>query len=432
VRKSNTLSVATVVALSMTGLGVSSAGASPIGLDGTDGPSSIHNKLDFSKDATAKRLYKRIIQRLPSDWKQRQATAFQKLRIERQPQQKMAMTKIKRMGIDRLAGKRAIDPNDYECAPTKFDAWVDGILKDVNPTTMYYLQQMGALDIPTYDAILYGKTTDGNHNLDATDGPELKTSFTKLQGFWDVNLKDIQLMGMDRNIFSSTTRMARTIKYVYGTTTADATAIAKDIQNLIKSESLLKGGKHPIFTLNAFAFSAEGQTDPVVGAIPDKTVFGDGILVGLRATGFGDVGPEAVMSHEMAHHVQYENNTFATNPPGPEGTRRTELMADAFGTYAGAHKKGLSKPTNEIEKWANSFYEVGDCSFDDPGHHGTPNQRKASSAWGAAQYKNQTNKDLKQPSLALQAKFDAALPVLTKPDAATNVRAYLTKVGRAA
>lgn len=429
-RTRNTLSVATVVALSMTGVGASAAGATPIGLDGSDRP-SVHNKLDFSKDATAKKLYKRITDRLPKDWKQRQAKAFKKLRIERQPQQKVAMTKIKRMGLDRLAGKRAIDPGDYECAPTNFDKWVDGVLKDVNPTTMYYLQQMGALDIPTYDAILYGATDDGHHDLTADDGPELRSDFTKLQGFWDVDLDDISLMGMDRDIFTKTDRMAQTIKYMYGVDDADATAIAKDIQNLVQGESALKGGKHPIFTLNAFAFSAEGQPDPVVGAIPDKTVFGDGILEGLKATGYSDVGPESVLSHEMAHHVQYENGTF-TGEETPEATRRTELMADGFGTYAGAHKKGLNSPPAEIEKWAKSFYEVGDCSFDSPGHHGTPNQRQASSAWGAAQYVDQADPEEIQGSLPLQQKFDAALPDLTKPDAATNFKAYLKRAKTAA
>ena len=39
---------------------------------------------------------------------------------------------------------------------------------------------------------------------------------------------------------------------------------------------------NPLWTLNAYAFSGEGETDPVLAALPDKLVIGDGILDGLR------------------------------------------------------------------------------------------------------------------------------------------------------
>ena len=65
----------------------------------------------------------------------------------------------------------------------------------------------------------------------------------------------------------------------------------------------------------------------------------------------------------------------------PSQVRRTELMADAMAAYHGIHKKGLA-----LNKWAVvdallSFYTVGDCQFDSPDHHGTP---EASSRTGPA------------------------------------------------
>ena len=36
-----------------------------------------------------------------------------------------------------------------------------------------------------------------------------------------------------------------------------------------------------------------------------------------------------------------------------------------------------------MHKAEQAFYQVGDCSFDSNGHHGTPNQRLKASIWGA-------------------------------------------------
>ncbi|MFG2559274.1 hypothetical protein [Streptomyces sp. NPDC048496] len=112
---------------------------------------------------------------------------------------------------------------------------------------------------------------------------------------------------------------------------------------------------------------------------------GDGILEALKAVGLRDTAPRAILAHEFGHHVQYEDNLFAnTTLTGPEATRRTELMADAFGTYFLTHSRGEALNTKRVLGSAQSFYEVGDCGFTNPGHHGTPNQRLAASSWGGA------------------------------------------------
>ena len=67
---------------------------------------------------------------------------------------------------------------------------------------------------------------------------------------------------------------------------------------LVASIPALQGGDNPIFTLNAFAFSGEDETDPLFRSLPDKLIFGDGILDFLDAIGIGDVGSRAVLAHE--------------------------------------------------------------------------------------------------------------------------------------
>lgn len=421
VLSSKTLSVATIAALSLTGVGASSAVAAPGG-QGSD--RSVVKSSDRQADK-AKKIYKRILKRLPKDYRAQQEASFARLGVERQPQQRIAKRRIQKVGKAALSGARAIDPSAYECGPTAFNTWLNEELADVDPTTLTFLEDMGALDVATYDALLFGAPDSGDHDLSPDHSDVLTSSFSTIQNFWDVNLDDIELLAMDRDIFSKTTHMARALKVMYEISDADATALAKDIQNLVANEPALNGGDHPIFTLNAVAFSADGA-----GGVSDRVAFGDGLLESMDAIGHGDVAPEAVMSHEMAHHVQFENNVQA--PSTPEGTRSKELGADAFGSYSAAHPKGLNESPEALMGYQAVAYDIGDCNFESSSHHGTPNQRKASAAWGAAQYENQADPNAIEPSLSLQAKFVAALPTLTAPDAATNIRSYLIKGDKAA
>ncbi|WP_018155962.1 hypothetical protein [Demetria terragena] len=423
-RSSKSLSLAAAVAIGATGMGTSSALAAP-SVD-LSGPGSSYGKpIDLKQAANvkqakeAKKIYQRILTKLPKDYRAKLKAFNAKAGIEHQPQQQMAITKIQNRGRAALAGKRVINPEDYECGPTPFNDWIDKELAPIESTTLTYLEDLGALEVPTYDALLFGAPDDGDHDLPAAEGPRLASSFETIQGFWDVPLDDIQLMSMDRNIFTKQSNMARTLKVLFKVGDADATSIAKDIQSLVKSDPALKGGKHALFSLNAFAYTGPDSAD--------KVIFGDGILESLNETGHGAVGPDVVMSHEMAHHVQFENGTGANVPPSPEATRATELGADAFGNYAGAHSKGLGASASDLTTYQNVAFNIGDCGFESEEHHGTPNQRKAASSWGAAEVQNQDDPTAIQPSQTLQDRFEAALPGLTAPDAKTTIAGYLKK-----
>ena len=182
-----------------------------------------------------------------------------------------------------------------------------------------------------------------------------------------------------------------------------------------RTRPVFEGGNNALFTLNAYAFSAEGDPDPRVAGIPDKLVFGDGILEALEFMGIGNVGSRAVMGHEFGHRIQFEKNLFDSPLTGPEATRRTELMADSFATYFAAHPRGLSLQGRRLAQAERTFYEVGDCAFDNPGHHGTPNQRLRAAEWGSDLAIATKPRIL--PSLTVARLFEARLPEFVAPDA---------------
>jgi hypothetical protein len=169
--------------------------------------------------------------------------------------------------------------------------------------------------------------------------------------------------------------------------------------------------QNPLWTLNAYAFSGEAYADPKIAALPDKIVFGDGILAAFDALGLGDVGPRVVMAHEFAHHIQLELGTFDTGPADPaEATRRTELMADALAGYFGVHKKGLALNSKRVVDALATFYSMGDCSFSSPVHHGTALQRQRAGEWGADLADAASPQSLVLSAETVIERFDAALP----------------------
>ncbi len=161
-----------------------------------------------------------------------------------------------------------------------------------------------------------------------------------------------------------------------------------------------------------------GELFPGSGLFPtDKILMGDGAIAALRGTGQGENGPDWLHAHEFAHHVQAEIPAFGGPRPSPEESRRIELMADAFGAYYSAHARGASFQTKRIVDVVESAFGAGDCRFDDPIHHGTPNQRGAAAAWGAGIADSARPQGKIEPSAAMLARFEAHFPVLIAPDA---------------
>ncbi|MEW2489575.1 hypothetical protein [Streptomyces sp. NPDC048411] len=351
----------------------------------------------------AKALADKILAALPAGWQQRRDAAAAKYGIH----------------DTQWADLRdsAINPGDYQCGSTAMRDYSRKMLEGADPGLLFALSFFGVLDMPTYDALFFGSESKSNtFGVNGEYTNELTHEGKNLKKFWDIYSDDIQLMPMHGGaLFSSPERLAPVVGLMYGLEGQDAQNVAQLFILLVNADPVLQGGNNPIFTFNAFAFSEKG--DPQPAGISDRIVMGDGILEALKAVGLGDTAPRAILAHEFGHHVQYEDNLFAnTTLTGPEATRRTELMADAFGTYFLTHSRGEALNAKRVLGSEKSFYEVGDCGFKSPGHHGTPNQRFAASSWGASVADDAANQGHILPSLKLDELFEAKLPDIVKPD----------------
>lgn len=140
----------------------------------------------------------------------------------------------------------------------------------------------------------------------------------------------------------------------------------------------------------------------------------------MRAAVLGTNGPDFVHAHEFAHHVQFEIGAFFPDPPIPdpaEATRRTELMADAFGAYYSSHARGATFQAKRFADVMNAAFGFGDCDFFSPNHHGTPNQREAAAIWGGDIADPKRKKGHVNSAASMLDLFDAELPYLVAPDA---------------
>jgi predicted metalloprotease len=117
--------------------------------------------------------------------------------------------------------------------------------------------------------------------------------------------------------------------------------------------------------------------------------FASGIYTGAldralpgSAQGFGgtagDFAVAYIVAHEYGHQIQHELGLFENSVP----TARFELQADCFaGTWARSAYDEDRLERGDLDEALNAALAVGDFEYDQPGHHGTPEQRR--SAWMA-------------------------------------------------
>jgi hypothetical protein len=309
---------------------------------------------------------------------------------------------------------RAVTPS--ECSGTLLDDYINELFAEMTDEQFTFLvnHQDTLLNVPTYDALFFGTTGDPAYALQ-DQSHQIQNTFRDLRKFWDIQSADIQLMAMHGNDLLDAARIKKTLTAMVATgqiapmTAAQIQTEATTVASFMQTQGDFYD--NPLWTLNAFAFTGQGDPDPVIAALPDKLIVGDGILEAYDAIGLGDVGPRVIMAHEFGHHVQYELGVFDSGPSDPAAaTRRTELMADAMGAYFATHKKGLSLNRKRVADALLSFYTVGDCQFDSPGHHGTPLQRQRAADWGADLAAAAKPASYVIPPATFVQLFDAALP----------------------
>ena len=310
-----------------------------------------------------------------------------------------------------------INPGDYQCSSTPVRDWLLGQLQGANPIALLILALIAGDQLPIYDALLFG--VEGPSNQFGVDGSythPLTSEMKDLRRFWDIDGSAIQLVPMKSDTYSSVDRMAR-IYQALGFDAATAQALADIIPQVFAVDPVLQNGRNPYFTFNSFAFDPTGEPEPL-GSLPKKVIMGDGIMQAYGALGDTTVAPRAILAHEYGHQVQYADNLFVSDlPPGAEQTRRTELMADALGTYFTVHSRGEALNAARTLADQQTFYNVGDCGFTSAGHHGTPLQRQRSATWATSVVDAAPNQGHILPSLQFATLFDQQLPMLVAPDA---------------
>lgn len=334
---------------------------------------------------------------LPADYEARLAEAEQKAGISESDLRDVV--------------EQAIDP-DPGCSSTPLSDWLAASIKELPLNDLIVFIFSGAVQVPTYDAVFYSKPYQPQYY-----GPrgeftwQVTSTFRHLQVFWDIKSWQIQLAAMHGDALSDVARIAKTLKYTLKVTDETAAQLGGLINQLIKANPAYRDGRHPLFTFNSVAYSAQGKEDyPGLGVLPDKIVMGDGVMSGFAAIGLGDVAPQAIMAHEFAHHIQYARDLFKTTLTGPEATRRLELMADAYASYYLSHPLGANMRRNRVQDFQATFYNIGDCLFTDPSHHGTPSQRQRASEWGYGQVQSFRI----MSTIEFARRFEQALPALVQ------------------
>jgi len=318
--------------------------------------------------------------------------------------------------FDHVAGN-VINPGDYVCSDvTPVSTWInDKILTTlrVEPSRLFEAIDDLADQMPLYEAIFY--QTPATTQYFGYTGEHTKAigkAERQLKGFWDIPSADIQVVAMHGSMLVDTARTSAMYRSPYFTALPPAFAsfYADTLRRTLVNSKTMTDGNYPYFTFNSVAIGG------VPGLFADKIVMGDGIMAVYDDLGFGDVAPQAILAHEYGHQVQFAKNYGIGGTPA-ERTRFQELNADAMAAYFLTHSRGATLNQKRVEEFLQVFYDIGDCQFDDPGHHGTPNQRMSAARFGFQLADEAQKQGHILTADAFQAQFLAAYPTIIKPDA---------------
>ena len=303
----------------------------------------------------------------------------------------------------------ALDPADYQCGPTAFTNWADKTL-DFTDDEAAILDLAGAGFMPVMESILFGDVegTD-SYGVRGQYTKQITQAWKKLRVFWDEDSTEVEVTPMHGQIMADSQRLAR-VYVALGMPHAEAAELAGTLASYFDTPRF-DHGDHPYFTLNAFATRG--------GDRGDQIIMGDGFLQMFGDLGMGAVAPQVILAHENIHQLQFDLGVFdeVVFADPAEATRRTELQADAGAAYSVSHPRGLSMQWNRVRHVLPVFHTIGDCSFENASHHGTPNQRLAAGDFGYRVQENARPRGHVIPGATFLARVDAQLPVLVAPDA---------------
>lgn len=320
-----------------------------------------------SAKLSAKQLHK-LVTNLPTNAKER-ITVNAKFFINLHPQYRNMIEHALK-----VIEPTACDPN------TPLIVWLDDQLSDWTDDIIIMALYTGMLDFPTYDALLFENSSDNQYFGLNGEFTHIETkTFKDLKRFWSIQTNNLVLVAIHGSMLLNRDRVIRIDRILYNDSPEVAAYYADLIIYLLNNVPQYRHGDHPIFTFNSFA--QPGFNFKPYDHVPPKIVMGDGVLEGYAAIGFDDVAPQAVTAHEFGHHIQFQLGLYGSEVT-PEATRKNELMADAFAAYYLSHARGASMQWKRVNQFLQVFFNVGDCQFNDAGHHGTPTQRMAAAEFG--------------------------------------------------
>lgn len=202
----------------------------------------------------------------------------------------------------------------------------------------------------------------------------MKKITRNLKKFWK-NQNEIMVRGQHNSTLNDKAKVIEILTFWYGLPEGLASDYADLFVDSINVESTFLI-ETPLLSFDGFTIDLQGQFDQ-----NDLIVIGDGLVELASEAGVQDkVVWEGIMAHEWGHQLQI-NNSGVWEYPGvdisdpAEDTRSTELEADFFTGYYLTHKRGGTYNWKRTQDFLELFFNIGDCGFTSPGHHGTPDQR---------------------------------------------------------
>ena len=273
-----------------------------------------------------------------------------------------------------------IDGSQYECDVTDFRTYIAGTYSDWSSYEFAVFNGWYWLLFDYYFVFANTTVKGETYGLNGHATNDINRDWKSINRFWD-NTNTIALASAKGSFWKDTSKIVDILTLendlFWGAfTPAQIKTLAVNLKAAYGSSGF-DNYTHPMLSLNAFAASPFELPDFTTAY---KIVMGDGIMDAYKALGLGDVAPQAILAHEYAHHMQFYNDvTFSGTP---EGTRGTELMADALAAYYLTHKKGATMNWKRYKQFLSVFYNIGDCAFGSNNHHGTPAQRMRAAQWG--------------------------------------------------
>lgn len=324
----------------------------------------------------------------------------------------MAVADTERL-VDADTLERAIDGSQYECAPTGLTQWLGEQVADFTDEDLAIITGLFLMEWPMLHALVFEPDGPQHYGPDGEYTKAITKTFRTLQKFWDVDGSHIRLAAMHSDLLVDADATTALVELLFELPTPEARELATEVAAFL-SQPKFDGGRHPLFSFNAFAFSDQALLgDEGLGS---KIIMGDGMLQALDALGLGDVAPQGILAHEYGHQLQFSLGLGAEEQ-SPEATRLTELEADALSGYYLSHPRGERLRNRRVEAFLRAYFQLGDCAFDDPGHHGTPNQRAEAGHWAYDLANAKGAKGHVRPAAQVSALFREDLPEILAPDA---------------